>query len=174
MKSKIYLFTTVLAVGAIYLCMPKHQNKAAKNVREEKETRSVALDALQFLTTAASYPNKDIPAAAYSNAMEWYRNNASNTHRAESGTSWISMGPTNMGGRTIAIALDPTDSSVIWLGSAGGGLWKSTTGGIGTNAWTYVPIGFPVLGVSSIAINPLNNKEMYIGTGEVYSDSSYS
>ena len=175
MKNKIYLCIALLGtISIICFYLPEQKYKPTKNIKREKEERSVALDALQFMTASAAFPNKDIPATAYSKAMLWYQKNAPNTHKVESGTSWQSMGPVNMGGRTIAIALDPVDTSIIWLGSAGGGLWKSTTGGIGTYAWTYVPLGFPVLGVSSIAINPTNNKEMYVGTGEVYSDSSYS
>jgi len=170
----------VIAISAIAISLfvghsPSQLEKqlTEKNIKEN-ENHSVALDALQFLNAAAAFPNSTIPGDAYVKAMKWYNDNARNTHRAESSTSWISLGPTNMGGRTIAIAMDPTDTAKLWLGSASGGLWKSTTGGIGTNAWTYVPLGFPVLGVSSIAINPKNNQEMYVGTGEVYCDSSYS
>ncbi|MFN0275378.1 MAG: T9SS type A sorting domain-containing protein, partial [Chitinophagales bacterium] len=46
---------------------------------------------------------------------------------------------------------------------------KSTTGGIGINAWQNIPTGFEVLGVGAIAINPNNTNEMFIGTGETYS-----
>ncbi len=178
MKNKIYLFTTIVVAiicfGYFKTGTVEKQTGNKSKLHESKETHSFALDALQFLNTAASFPNKTIPADAYCKAIAWYKANTNNTKHAESATSWQSMGPMNMGGRTISIAFDPTDTATIWLGSAGGGLWKSTTGGIGTNAWTYVPIGFPVLGVSSIAINPLNKNEMYIGTGEVYSDSTYS
>jgi hypothetical protein len=36
------------------------------------------------------------------------------------------------------------------------------------DAWDYVETGFPVLAVSTIAIDPANADVMYIGTGEVY------
>ncbi|NNG26584.1 MAG: T9SS type A sorting domain-containing protein, partial [Ignavibacteriaceae bacterium] len=41
-------------------------------------------------------------------------------------------------------------------------------GGVGVDGWHYVPTGFPVLGVSSIAIEPNDSNTIYIGTGEVY------
>ncbi len=177
MKIKLTLiFAVIIAAIAFALSQPAKKDKHTdrRELKEPRENKSTALDALQFTTKAAAYPNKDIPADAYVKAMNWYQNDR-NTHRANNAsTSWISMGPTNMGGRTVAIAIDPTDTSVVWLGSASGGLWKSTTGGIGNSAWTYVPLGFPVLGVGCIAINPANHNEMYVGTGEVYSDSSYS
>ncbi|NUN69353.1 MAG: T9SS type A sorting domain-containing protein [Bacteroidetes bacterium] len=80
---------------------------------------------------------------------------------------WESIGPDNIGGRVLALALDPDSANVLWAGSASGGLWRSRTGGAGADAWDYVNTGFNVLSVSTIAINPLNPNEMYIGTGEI-------
>ena len=83
--------------------------------------------------------------------------------------SWTSIGPNQtIGGRILSIAIDPTNGNRIFLGSASGGIWKTTTGGTGVNAWQYVPTNLPVLGVSSIIINPSNPNIIYAGTGEVY------
>jgi len=185
MKERIYLMLAlaiITGVIATNIHMPLNSKKVSlyqnhKLLKESKEETSAALDALQFTTEAANYPNKTLPRDAYVKGMAWYQQEKEIEVRkphAAMNTSWMSLGPLNGGGRTIGIAIDPTDTSVIWLGSASGGLWKSTTGGIGAMAWTYVPLGFPVLGISSIAINPLNDREMYVGSGEVYSDSSYS
>lgn len=40
---------------------------------------------------------------------------------------WLERGPTNIGGRTRTIMIDPNDPSgkTIWAGSVGGGLWKT-------------------------------------------------
>lgn len=171
---------TIAAFLALAIALEVHKpstktiNLTAKKIAEPAENKSVALDALQFTTAAASYPNNDIPANAYAGAMNWYKNNASAARFATPGTSWQSMGPVNVGGRTVALAMDPTDTSVLWMGSASGGLWKSTTGGVGIAAWNYVPLGYPVLGIGSIAIDPQDHNVMYVGSGEVYSDSSYS
>ncbi len=81
---------------------------------------------------------------------------------------WEALGPKNFGGRTLCLAFHPEDTSTLYIGSASGGLWKSNTEGAGPLAWERVPLGYPVLGVSSIAINPQDPDEMYIGTGEVY------
>ncbi|MHB8261945.1 MAG: T9SS type A sorting domain-containing protein [Bacteroidia bacterium] len=183
MKNKITLSTLLAAAVVVgFIVVQKNYTvdetipvKAEKkNIVHEEESRTAAWDALQFFSDAAAFPNNDIPADAYVNAMRWYKQNAASNQRTTSTTSWATMGPMNMGGRTIAIAFDPTDTATIWLGSASGGLWKSTTGGIGTSAWSYVPLGFPVLGVSSIAINPANHLEMYVGSGEVYCYGSNS
>ncbi len=177
MKYKIItLFAAMsFAIGLYVIHHPSKSlvSKAAK-IAEPEEGRSLALDALQFTTAAAAYPDKDIPPSAYASAIKWYKDNASVARFSVPGTSWQNMGPVNIGGRTVAIAIDPTDTSVLWMGSASGGLWKSTTGGVGAAAWKYVPLGYPVLGIGSIAIDPQDHNIMYVGTGEVYSDSSYS
>jgi photosystem II stability/assembly factor-like uncharacterized protein len=140
---------------------------------DEKESFSMAWHALQFLGNSAAYPNADIPPDAFAKAYQFYRENYSGRYfRSTQVADWVSEGPTNIGGRTSGFAIDPVDTSVIWLGAASGGLWKSTSGGRGQNAWTYIPTGFPVRGVSTIAINPQNRLEMYIGTGETYSYGS--
>jgi photosystem II stability/assembly factor-like uncharacterized protein len=80
----------------------------------------------------------------------------------------------NFAGRILSIGFHPTDPNIMWVGSASGGLWKTTNGGnggVGGINWHYVPTQFPVLGVSSIVIHPTKPDTMYIGTGEVYSSS---
>jgi hypothetical protein len=140
-------------------------------LHEEKDND--ALEALQFLTASAAFPNPDIPQDGYAKAYEFYKNNfAEKKIPVTSSGAWQSIGPTNIGGRTLCVAINPSDTSEVWLGSASGGLWKSNTGGIGTSAWTYIPTGFPVLGVSSIAINPADPDEIFIGTGETYNYGS--
>lgn len=81
---------------------------------------------------------------------------------------WTSVGPSNIAGRSLCLGLNPLDTNQIWMGSAGSGLWKSTKGGIGSDAWQYVATGFPVISVSSIAIQANNPNILYIGTGEIY------
>jgi Secretion system C-terminal sorting domain len=153
-----FVFILSLAVSCSYSKQPKI----------EKENKSEAYDALQFMGNAAAFPYENVPHNAYGNAWDFYKRNYANTAAKSQTVSWSSLGPLNVGGRTISIAVDPSDTNIIWLGSASGGLWKSTFGGIGLNAWQYVATGFPVAGVASIAIDPLNHNTMYIGTGETY------
>jgi photosystem II stability/assembly factor-like uncharacterized protein len=178
MKKKTIVFVMLLAISIPLIVLILKNNSKKNNFFKEEETEnskhSEAMDALQFFCSARAYPNKDIPADAYAKAITWYKQNVNFNQRTQSTTSWASLGPINMGGRTLAIALDPIDTATIWLGSAGGGLWKSTSGGIGTYAWNYIPLGFPVASISSIAINPTNHLEMYVGSGEVYSYGTFS
>ncbi|MBL0072006.1 MAG: hypothetical protein IPP34_09415 [Bacteroidetes bacterium] len=83
---------------------------------------------------------------------------------------WEPIGPMNFGGRTLALAFNPQNPNTMFAGSASGGLWRTYSGANGAQAWHQVETGFPILGVASIAINPLDSNEIYIGTGEVYND----
>ncbi|HTG31551.1 MAG TPA: hypothetical protein VLB76_01370 [Thermoanaerobaculia bacterium] len=77
---------------------------------------------------------------------------------------WQEAGPRNIAGRVLAVAFDPTDSDVIWAGSAGGGLWR--TGDFGQ---TWKQMGgdhLPSLWIGAIAVDPNHPKVVYMGTGE--------
>ncbi len=166
-----FLAVTIVATG--YFFIPE-KKALHENEKMEKETeRNEAWDAMQFMSVAAAYPNVDIPEDGYAMAFNQYKSKfAASNQRSSTLNPWQSIGPNNLGGRTLCIAFDPADTSTVWLGSASGGLWKSTTGGIGLSAWNYVPTGFPVRGVSCISINHINPLEMYIGTGEVHTHAS--
>lgn len=134
-----------------------------------KEKRSGAFDALQWWNIQRAFPEEDIPVDKYYSEYLRAKEIFGDRDNINSIDTWDNIGPDNVGGRTLAIAVNPTDTSIIWLGAASGGLWKSITGGIGTHAWTNVPtVGIPTLGVSSILIDSINPDVMYIGTGETY------
>lgn len=135
------------------------------------ESPTEALDGIAFVSAMHHYPEVDGENGKWFEAYRFKQH--MQVHARVAGVdSWTSIGPDNVGGRTISMAIDPTDTAVIYLGSASGGLWKSTTGGIGPDAWSYVETGFPILGVSAIAINPVNHNEIFIGTGETYAYGS--
>ena len=177
---KKYIFPVVMmllicAAGANKMQeMNASKSLNSKEEYEQSKEKNEALDALEFLNTSRAFPGNDIPADAERQAWKFYQDHFLSHSQVSrlAAPAWSSIGPNNVGGRTLCMAFDPVNSSIIWMGSASGGLWKSTTGGIGVNAWTYIPTGYPVRGVSSIAINPQNPLEMYIGTGETYTYGS--
>lgn len=73
--------------------------------------------------------------------------------------------PSNGGGagRLNCIEFHPTNPNIIWVGSAGGGLWKSTNGG---NSWTSNTDELAVLGVTDVVIDPVHPDTMYLATGD--------
>ncbi len=128
---------------------------------------SGAWEALQFWSMQRAFPEKDIPSDKYLREYEQV-SGALNKSNFINNESWESIGPHNIGGRTLALAFNPQNLNTIFAGSASGGIWRSYTGGIGAQAWQIVPTGYPVLGVSAIAIPENDSNTIYIGTGEVY------
>jgi hypothetical protein len=115
-----------------FLAINRVEQKSNKIDEPYKEQNPrEAYDALTFLTAMSAYPNADIPKDGYAKA--WTRHKQMLSHPSTR-TAWENLGPNNVGGRTVSIAIDPVDTNVVWLGSASGGLWKSTTGGTGVSA----------------------------------------
>lgn len=91
------------------------------------------------------------------------------SYKTQAGPNWTFKGPsTTPGGyhglgRINCMAFHPSNANTFWVGSPGGGLWKTTNGG---TSWTTNTDLLPVLGVSDIAINPSNANIMYIATGD--------
>ncbi len=84
-------------------------------------------------------------------------------------TNWSFLGPSvtpsgyNGLGRLNCVAFHPTDSNTFWVGSPAGGIWKTVDFG---KSWKALSDYNLVLGVSSIAVNPLHPDSIYIATGD--------
>lgn len=76
---------------------------------------------------------------------------------------WTSLGPTNVGGRLTCMVGDPNDARRLWVGSAGGGVWRTDDAGA---SWTPQWDNEDTLNIGSLAIDPGNPKILYCGTGE--------
>ena len=76
---------------------------------------------------------------------------------------WRSIGPANMGGRVDDIAVDESNPSTIYIGLAGGGVWKTTNNG---TTWTPIFDEYQISSIGDIAIAPSNSDILYVGTGE--------
>ncbi len=74
---------------------------------------------------------------------------------------WIEVGPDNSGGRTRSVVIDRNNSSVIYAGSVGGGIWKSTTGGA---SWNRVNDSLSSLAIC--CMTQAKDGAIYVGTGE--------
>jgi PKD repeat protein len=84
--------------------------------------------------------------------------------------NWIERGPSNVGGRTRAIMVDPNDvtKKTIWSAGVAGGLWKTTDITVSSPNWQPVDDFFANLAISSITYDPTNTDIMYFCTGEGY------
>jgi len=163
---KIQKYIPIFILSILFFSIIAYLNFIPQENQENEI--SGAYQALNALGAQRVYPYKTLPEKAHFAAWK----EAKTMQNEEKGNSvvdpWESMGPYNFGGRTLNITLNPQNDQTIYLGSASGGLWRSHTGGDGEMAWHRVPTGFPVLGVSTIAIESTDTMTMYIGTGEVY------
>ncbi|HYX74432.1 MAG TPA: hypothetical protein VE819_07095, partial [Steroidobacteraceae bacterium] len=92
---------------------------------------------------------------------------------AISGLGARNIGSAAMSGRISALAgyRDTSGKVVLFVGAASGGVWKSTDG-----ATTFKPVfdDQPVQSIGAIAIDPGNQKNVWVGTGESWTRNSVS
>jgi photosystem II stability/assembly factor-like uncharacterized protein len=153
------LFILLIIIAAVFYLS---QNKKPSKI-------SGAYRALEFWTRSRAYPQKDIAQkafyAAFKNKEQRLAKLALSIDDSVSG--WQDMGPYNVPGRMISVAVNPHNANTLYAGSASGGLWRTYHAATGLG-WHRVTTGFPVLGVMAIAIDPVDTNNIFIGSGEVY------
>lgn len=88
--------------------------------------------------------------------------------------TWTSVGPepipngqttpsVAVSGRTIAIAVHPTDPDKVYAGTANGGLYRSLDGGA---SWKALMDSAQSLAVGAVTLDPGNPSTVWVGTGE--------
>lgn len=79
------------------------------------------------------------------------------------GLKWRELGPAR-GGRSVAVSGVPGRPKEFYMGTTGGGLWKSVDSG---ENWACVSDGFFEWGsVGAVGVAPSNPDVVYVGTGE--------
>jgi len=79
---------------------------------------------------------------------------------------WVERGPDNVGGRTRALAWDPTTANKVWAGGVTGGLWYNNNITSSASSWQAVNDFWDNIAVTAIAFDPNNSNNIYVGTGE--------
>jgi photosystem II stability/assembly factor-like uncharacterized protein len=79
-----------------------------------------------------------------------------------SALKWRNIGPFR-GGRSAAVTGIPNKPNLFYMGSTGGGVWKTTDAG---NTWQNISDGFFGGSVGAIAVSESDNNVMYVGMGE--------
>jgi hypothetical protein len=100
----------------------------------------------------------------------------SNVTVGAGGSSWRWLGPTtipngqtygstrvDVAGRVASIAIDPSNTSHILVGAAGGGVWESFDTGA---SWSPRTDDAPTLTTGVVVFDPANSATVYVGTGE--------
>jgi photosystem II stability/assembly factor-like uncharacterized protein len=74
------------------------------------------------------------------------------------------IGPATMSGRIAAIDAVPEDPLTVYVGAAGGGVWRSRDGGI-----SFSPVFDKyVQSIGAIRVDPSHPKTVWVGTGETW------
>jgi len=127
-----------------------------------------------------------VPATAYQRTTS--RLLESRLSLGASSFSWTALGPMPMNGiypnfagfftgpplnsaagRVAAVAADPTVQGLVYVGAAGGGVWRSTDSG---NTFTPVFDSEPTQAIGALTVD--SRGDVWVGTGEgVHSDSYY-
>jgi photosystem II stability/assembly factor-like uncharacterized protein len=79
------------------------------------------------------------------------------------GLAFRSIGPAHMGGRVADVEGVPGSPRIVYVGSASGGVWKTTNGGV---SWSPLFDKQAVASIGDIALEPGNPDVLYVGTGE--------
>ncbi len=170
----------ILAITLTAFCIPSFAQEREKDDHQKERD--------EWFYSQRSYPGTQIPTGARLNAIAEIKRidrAVRASHRQPlataaidgglSGTldaaTWTSIGPkpTDFGstyvtaGRVNAIAIDPRDNNIVYIGAAEGGVWKTTDGGAN---WKPLTDNEASLASGAIAIDPTNPDTVYVGTGE--------
>src|SRR6266567_2124858 len=89
--------------------------------------------------------------------------------------TWTAIGPAPLflngsgnpvpafSGRVTAIVVDPTNSNIVYLGAAQGGVWRSLDAGA---TWTSIFDNAQSQAIGALALAPSDHTILYVGTGE--------
>ncbi|MBY0506705.1 MAG: hypothetical protein K2X03_22490 [Bryobacteraceae bacterium] len=75
--------------------------------------------------------------------------------------NWTSLGPNNVGGRATALAVSAQHPDTVFLGTAGGGVWRTEDAGLTWQPWSDE---LASLSVGALALH--SDGSLYLATGE--------
>lgn len=138
---------------------------------------------LEYFEQQRAYPRSRIPAGALQRAQHELRarwpaelvRRPLRSLSANTTDAWRALGPAPLlnrdAGRISSIAIHPDNGDVIYIGAAQGGVWRTNDGGA---SWTPLTDAECSLAMGSIALDPVDPRILYAGTGELhFSGDSY-
>lgn len=154
----------VLAAVVVCGCVPENELG-----RGEPQTDAIRADRFRYnqrVSEDGSWPeNAVMRAKAQRDALLAAQ---SGRNAGVSIASWSWLGPGRVGGRLRSIVVHPTQPNTIWVGSVGGGIWKTEDGGLN---WRPLDDFMPTLAIGCMLIDPSNPDILYAGTGEGFFES---
>src|SRR5687768_257634 len=131
--------------------------------------RNTAILALAFLTFAITPPLYAQRGGAKTAKTDTTPKAPDVTAGTIAGLSARAIGPAVMGGRVLNVAVHPANPGIMYVGTASGGLWKTSNGGA---QWTPLMDGEGSYSIGWVTIDPNNANVIWVGTGERNSQRS--
>ncbi len=150
--------------------------KRRKIDRDGPKSFDQPAEALAFFLAQRVKPGEDYPMQYVLDTQRLIRDREMEIEGERGGdiagiTSWSSIGPGNVGGRTRAIVINPEDPNIMYAAGVDGGVWKSIDAGA---TWSSGDDMMLNLAVCSLVMDPTNPDVLYAGTGEgVYASSLF-
>lgn len=130
---------------------------------EEKESAKLHNEygPADYLWERWTYPNQAFDQAYFDEVLEDAK--AQLYQKGGDDVGWRVEGPLNIGGRINCVMINPNDDEDILIGTSAGGVFRSTNS---TADWEAIGEDFSEMSIGSIAFNPQNVNEIYVGTGD--------
>lgn len=149
--------------------------RTAVPVERERAGMENPEERIRWFWERRAYPAGTIPVAAHRGAL--LAESAKTLRLSAADEAWTSLGPAplpelvyslassqDVSGRTSTLAIRPGDAKTMLVGTAEGGIWKTTDGGAN---WRSVgEQSLPTLVISVIRYSPADPNLVFAGTGE--------
>ncbi|MGB0427634.1 MAG: T9SS type A sorting domain-containing protein, partial [Flavobacteriales bacterium] len=145
---------------------PPSSKKEIKSLaKKDRPDLAAELNFIQTLDPQLGYPTPEVLADVL------HQSKTKRLHKTKVQTDtlfWTERGPTNVGGRTRTLMVDPNDLSkqTLWAGAVSGGLWKNENVFSFEGFWENVSDFWSSFPISAMTYDPLNTQIFYVGTGE--------
>ena len=170
MKKLIFLFC--LGMISLHSCKDKAEEPRtfAGEQIDEKMKLTGAYNFVEFHQKIRTPEGADGPNYPSSYKLQEYNKSIANLRKSgklRSNLEWKERGPGNIAGRARSLFIDPSDETgmTALIGNVGGGVWKTTDGGV---TWADLTEGLPNLAAATIVGAPSDPQTLYLGTGEDY------
>jgi photosystem II stability/assembly factor-like uncharacterized protein len=152
--------------AAVLLALP-----ATSQTAEQVDRLDQLLNRLDELELAIDNLRGDLkPATAPSTSAEqrlqWFaEHQALQQHSPFLDLPWQHLGPTNISGRVVDVAVSTPrgESYTVYAATASGGVWKTDNEGV---TWKSIFNDMPTQSIGDLALAPSDQKQVWVGTGE--------
>lgn len=139
--------------------------------RRTRDARVSAAVASALRASALAFLTSILPATAFAQRPATTAARSAIDTTALARLNFRSIGPANMMGRATDVEGVPGNPNIVYVGTAAGGVWKTTNGG---TTWAPLFDNQPTLSIGDMALEPGNPEVIYVGTGEANVRNSVS